>query len=562
VGTLLAQRRARSESVKTRSIIASVLLGAALLRPALATGNAPPRIDLSVDGAGRVWGWTYDPDDPGRSLDVRFYVDGDAASGTLTETQRADRPRDDVRAAFGIAGDHGFEWRIPVWLRDGRSHSLFAYAQDASGGAPMLYPFPKSFQLAADVRGNLDGVKDGFVWGWAALVQDPNATATVHLYVDGDEAHGVDEGALATTFERDDVNAALGASGTHGFGLSLPDALRDGLSHELRVYVAGSTGTELLGKVAFTWGMPATPPTPSPSPTPSTAPAATRVTRTWSPGLRSDRHAFYLPAPVWLTTPEGSDPGPGMWTFGTTNETAAFGGGTMNDMLPGDPSWAESFHPLGDGRYQVGLVVDKVNFPNYLDRYSFAGFSDAFDVNTYLAKPTLGEDLYVDVKVALHAQEAHFDPSAGDAKVRVMVGATVRWNGVARFMEVNLCRSSNFDLVDAQSNVGGPGGRLDPLGIYDRLANWGSGELVYYDGTQLDRVPGLTLAALPHLDPDAQWRSYTIPVSRLVRAFSWDQAPADWHDATIAGIYIGIEVWGRGRMWIELTDYDLYALVP
>ena len=94
-----------------------------------------------------------------------------------------------------------------------------------------------------DVRGNLDVIDaDAVVEGWALAKSAGAASIEVALVVDGN--------ALATVRAdrpRDDVNATLGTTGPHGFRATLPDSLRDGLEHVLRVYGVGAKGNEELG---------------------------------------------------------------------------------------------------------------------------------------------------------------------------------------------------------------------------------------------------------------------------------------------------------------------------
>jgi len=79
--------------------------------------------------------------------------------------------------------------------------------------------------------------------------------------------------------------------------------------------------------------------------------------------------------------------------------------------------------------------------------------NDLFPVDEQ-PRAIIGVDEELHFTVALHAQQAELDPDpdVGDAKVRVMVGMVARWGGIARYVEVNLERSDNFDLVDATTN--------------------------------------------------------------------------------------------------------------
>ena len=55
--------------------------------------------------------------------------------------------------------------------------------------------------------------------------------------------------------------------------------------------------------------------------------------------------------------------------------------------------------------------------------------------------------------------------------------------------------------------------------------------------------------------------SYRIPVSQLVEAYPWTSGgPNSWSEATVHGIYIGIEVWGPASVSTELSNYRLYSV--
>src|SRR5690349_7787892 len=61
----------------------------------------------SVDSSGHGTGWALAPMIGGHPLESAVFCDGDAQTGTLIFTVRANRTRDDVAAATGVAGEHG-----------------------------------------------------------------------------------------------------------------------------------------------------------------------------------------------------------------------------------------------------------------------------------------------------------------------------------------------------------------------------------------------------------------------------------------------------------------------
>lgn len=93
------------------------------------SNNEAPRgyVDrVNVDGV--LEGWSYDPNSSGTSIDVHYYIDG-----VFAGANKADKPRSDVNTAFGIAGNHGFEFRVPDSYRNDQPHTIRAYGIDLQG---------------------------------------------------------------------------------------------------------------------------------------------------------------------------------------------------------------------------------------------------------------------------------------------------------------------------------------------------------------------------------------------------------------------------------------------
>ncbi len=106
----------------------------------------------SVDPSNwKVKGWSYDPDNSSASNTVHIYIDGPAGTGTFAGQVNADKPRSDVNNAYGISGDHGFEFTIPNQYLDGKQHKIYAYGID-TGTDPsnLLSGSPKSFSFSQE----------------------------------------------------------------------------------------------------------------------------------------------------------------------------------------------------------------------------------------------------------------------------------------------------------------------------------------------------------------------------------------------------------------------------
>jgi hypothetical protein len=97
-------------------------------------GNKAPTGWLDSATCDAVTGWTQDPDDPGKSIDVHLYFGGPAGSAAVGKGWNANVHRDDLCAAIGSC-EHGFSAIPPLSLLDGQPHPVHAYGIDATGGA-------------------------------------------------------------------------------------------------------------------------------------------------------------------------------------------------------------------------------------------------------------------------------------------------------------------------------------------------------------------------------------------------------------------------------------------
>jgi L,D-peptidoglycan transpeptidase YkuD (ErfK/YbiS/YcfS/YnhG family) len=167
-------------------------------------------------------GWSFDPDDPGRTTDVHVYDRRPDGSIVGIAVHAAD-PRPDVGAAHPAAGgSHGFNGSIS--LAGSGQHSVCAYGIDLSGGPNAMIgcrlvdvPGPTGALDAAtnSAAGQLA------VFGWAADPLAPGRPAPVHLYVSGPT--GTVGYPIATGGSRSDVAAAVPWAGPNtGYSTTVP----------------------------------------------------------------------------------------------------------------------------------------------------------------------------------------------------------------------------------------------------------------------------------------------------------------------------------------------------
>jgi hypothetical protein len=169
-------------------------------------------------GGGRVdvYGWALDRSVPTAPVSVHYYVDG-VFRGAVEAS--GDRP--DIGKVFPASGSrHGFGSTLDVGL--GR-HEVCAYAINigVSGPNPRIGCSTVEVTDLAPI-GSVDSIaKSGAgqvtLWGWTFDPDNPTATTSVRVLVDG-----VERGVLAADQARPDIGAAYPAAGpAHGFGTTL-----------------------------------------------------------------------------------------------------------------------------------------------------------------------------------------------------------------------------------------------------------------------------------------------------------------------------------------------------
>ena len=286
-----------------------------------------------------------------------------------------------------------------------------------------------------------------------------------------------------------------------------------------------------------------------------------RIPLTWSPKIASDCSSMAVPeSQGWFDSPIGNECLPfnrnqSKWIWWSTNENSQFVGvGTGEgkcDISPNDPVWIREFTKKSDGRYQVVIELDKVTADCIVpcrNTYSFVSLGDNWDINHNLPRPNLSENLSIELDLGILEAEQVNDsnPNIGLAKNRVMVGSMARWGGENHFLEINLYRTNNFDLYT-----------MDSENLIDRYVSIPGVEIFYYYRPMLSHITGIE-NDLPTLSVNQTATHIEVPLAQLFKSSEWSPKPENWRDAEIAGIYIGMEIWGRGRVRIVFDDYQLY----
>lgn len=250
------------------------------------------------------------------------------------------------------------------------------------------------------------------------------------------------------------------------------------------------------------------------------------------------------------------------WTISSHNES--FGTYTpgqiigQNQIGP-DMLWDFAFHPKMDGTHQLGMALDKVSHLDYLDQYTWVGFSDNFDQNFVLSKPRLNKEVYADIRIGLFGAWREWDPVVGQGKGRLQLGVLARWAGKDHYLEVVFWDHPEFDGCTGTENWWGthPAIPCDTSSLYQRRSDWGTGEAVYYYAGSLEQLLGYNF---PVVQANSEMLNYRIPLTKLFKTYSWAVPPVSWDEVELAGVYIGAEVWGKAWVWFEMDNYRLYQV--
>lgn len=260
-------------------------------------------VDGVIDGVAD--GWTFDGDYSEQSNSVHFYIDGQAGTVPLAGATTANSPRSDINNFFGISGNHGFRFQIPTQYRDGRQHTLYAYALDLTygpAGTPLSHStlgvtaIPFTWGTAATVApGNTvppgtGGIKPpqgtiipgpepidtpsgganpstynqspigyvnpvtsgGIVHGWAVDPDLPSRSLKLDIYIDGKSSSNF-VASVQASIQDDNLNYYLnnttlsGITGNHAFRYQLPSKWRDGRAHTVYVIAQDANTYSTLG---------------------------------------------------------------------------------------------------------------------------------------------------------------------------------------------------------------------------------------------------------------------------------------------------------------------------
>ncbi|OGF03785.1 MAG: hypothetical protein A3H14_02090 [Candidatus Doudnabacteria bacterium RIFCSPLOWO2_12_FULL_49_8] len=135
-----------------------------------------------ISKGGVISGWVIDQDHPNTPIEVHVYFDITDRTDSHPTVVTTSVERNDVNAVFGASGTHGFSFRIPDNLRDGKRHTvnIFGIDTDDSSGLAnaALYGSPKTFTIKYDsanrhARGTVVIGENGTVYFLGAEIRYP-----------------------------------------------------------------------------------------------------------------------------------------------------------------------------------------------------------------------------------------------------------------------------------------------------------------------------------------------------------------------------------------------------
>jgi len=121
--------------------------------------NKSPIGFLDIADCSSFGGWACDPDDHSAALQVHFYADGPAGTGSFVGATTANLAREAaVGNLCGGKNNHGYAFSTPANLKDGRKHTIYVYAINTPvGNNPQLTDSPKTIVCSSPCVPNCAG---------------------------------------------------------------------------------------------------------------------------------------------------------------------------------------------------------------------------------------------------------------------------------------------------------------------------------------------------------------------------------------------------------------------
>ncbi len=175
-------------------------------------------------GKVRIAGWAFDYDAPDSSIQIHAYVGGSSGSSGAEGHNLGGTNvlRSDVNSAYGLQGNHGFDFTFNTNKRG--SQEVYIYAMNVGNGSNVCIGHMTADIPTGNPLGSIDSVtnpQSGVVntVGWAFDYDAPSTSIQIHVYIGGPSSSSSAEGHNmgGTNMLRSDVNSLYNLSGNHGF---------------------------------------------------------------------------------------------------------------------------------------------------------------------------------------------------------------------------------------------------------------------------------------------------------------------------------------------------------
>ncbi|MEM4177979.1 MAG: glycoside hydrolase family 99-like domain-containing protein [Nitrososphaeria archaeon] len=176
-----------------------------------------------------VEGWVYNESNPNEKVKVEVYVDGVSVAEGIANLYREDLINIENK-------NHGFRIRLPDNLIDGKEHEVLVKIKGSN--LSIIGPVNVVLNRDLDLVGNIDGIDEVCIFGWALDNRNPERKLKVAIYLEGEL---LGEG-IADQYREDLKKEGFG-DGRFGFKIDLPKSLfdRGGQTKEFQLKVNGMT---------------------------------------------------------------------------------------------------------------------------------------------------------------------------------------------------------------------------------------------------------------------------------------------------------------------------------
>ena len=209
----------------------------------------------------------------------------------------------------------------------------------------------------------------------------------------------------------------------------------------------------------------------------------------------------------------------------------------------------------------ISILIDTINF-NKINvtgwpiqyGHMFAAFNDRL-----LNGATIDREIIIELDVRIRKSQLGAKTHGSYSGNRVIIGAVGRW--IEPLPRTNSTHFFETDLVQANgysASYSDPDYPLCKDTSYDRC--FYSREGKYAEGREV-RYDTFFQGSAVSTNTD-QWTHLRIPLSRAIRKLGWVAPPSRWNDASITGVYVGIESQGAALTALEVRNYNVYAERP